>query len=380
MNPCLTTVRHWVRSEDHYYWLTSYLAARGLQRPTCRLVAARMLGIGIFPLILTLSAQGPMGVVDRSAAVAVSVCCIGMALAWTRNSWPSRTQSQACVMAGSVCIAIACLVQHHAALGLLGASAYIVLSAFAALFHDGRLVAFTWVVGIAALIALSIRVGGTDLVVTVCAVLLSVLTNVFVVFVCRSVIRLVDRDFHYGELEPLTGLLTRDAFADRVATLISARDRNDDRFVAIVVVSLDSFSLLTAMSGMAGGRQARVTIGHRLAETLRSNAVLAHVGESEFLIADTFGTPDAAVLTERLAATVRTAPFRLTASIGVVTTPLAPLAGLPPHQIVDELVTLATSNVFTARRAGGQRTHATTCPRLTVVDDAQDGDIDDQAC
>jgi hypothetical protein len=38
------------------------------------------------------------------------------------------------------------------------------------------------------------------------------------VFVCRNVIGLVNRDFHNGELEPLTGLLTRDAFTDRVAT------------------------------------------------------------------------------------------------------------------------------------------------------------------
>ena len=187
----------------------------------------------------------------------------------------------------------------------------------------------------------------------------------------------MNRDFHNGELESLTGLLTRDAFSDRVATLVSARDRDDDRFVAIVVVSIDSFSLLTAMHGAAGGKRARVAIGHRIAVTLRRDAILAHVGESEFLIADTFNGSNATVLTDRLHQTVRSAPFRLTASIGAVTTPLGPLVGLPPHDVVEELVTLATSNMYSARKAGGQRTEATECPVLTTIDGADTDELGD---
>lgn len=370
------TVRSWVRSDDHYYWLTSYLAARQLQRATCRLVAASMIGFSAIPLLLLFSDAGPSGTVHRSLAVAVSVVCLAMAALWLRSGWPSRWQSQACVLVGVVCIPVACLIESNAALGLLGASAFITISAFSALFHDGRLLTLVWVSAAGTLAALSTRFVGVDLVVMISAVLLFALTNVFVVFVCRKVISLVDRNFHYSELEPLTGLLTRDAFTDRVATLVSARDRSDDRFAAIIVVSLDSFSLLTAMSGAAGANEARVAIGHRIAETLRRDAVLAHIAESEYLIGDTFTTADASVLTERLHQVVVTAPYRLSASIGAVTTPLGPLSGLPPHDVVEELVTLATSNMFKARRAGGQRTEATVCPPLTSIDNTDDLDFD----
>jgi diguanylate cyclase (GGDEF)-like protein len=377
MTSPLSAARGWLSSEDHYYWLTSYLAARGFQLSIRRLVAANMLGFGAIPLILTLSPLGPSGTAAQLLAVAVSLCCVAMAAVWLRHGWPSRLQSQSCVMLGSICIAVACLIDAHPAVGLAGASAFIVLSAFAALFHDARLLAFAWIAGAATLVVLASRMGGVDPLVTICGIAIFALTNAFVVFVCRTLIRLVDKEFHYGELEPLTGLLTRDAFSDRVATLVSARDRDDDRFVAIVVVNMDSFSLLSAMGGAADSRRARVQIGRRIAETLRRDAVLAHVGECEFLIADTFNGSDATVLTERLHQTIRTAPFRLTASIGVVTTPLGPLVGVPPHDVVEELVSLATSNMYVARGSGGQRTEASICPRLTAIENANADDLDD---
>ena len=377
MTSFVSAIRGWARSEDHYYWLTSYLAARGLQKSTCRLTAVSILGFSVIPLLLTFSPMGPTGTTNRLLAVGVSICCVVMAAAWLRSSWPTRLQSQLCVMVGSVCIAVACLIETHPALGLLGASAFIVLSAFTALFHDRRLMIFTWSAGAATMVVVAARLGEVDPIVTISGITLFVVTNAFVVFVCRNVIRLVDKEFHYGELDPLTGLLTRDAFSDRVATLVSSRDRTDDRFLAIVVVSMDSFSLLTAMNGAAGGNRARVAIGHGIAVTLRRDAILAHVGESEFLIADTFASADATVLTERLHQTVRTAPFRLTTSIGVVTTPLAPLVGFPPHDVVEELVTLATSMMYSARRNGGQRTEAAKCPRLTAIERSNLDDLDD---
>jgi diguanylate cyclase (GGDEF)-like protein len=375
----LTAVKLKLQSEDHYYWLTSYLAARGLQRATCRLIAVSMVGLGIIPLLLMLSNLGPAGPVNHVLALAVSACCVAMASLWMRASWPSRAQSQLCVVLGSVCIATACLIETNPALGLAGTCAFVVLSSFTALFHDGRLTSVTWIIGAGTLVTIAIRLGAFEPEVTLSGIVLFVLINAFVVFMCRTMFRLISADVHYAELEPLTGLLTRDAFSDRVATMIAARDRNDDRFLAIVVVSLDSFSLLTAMSGEAGGNEARVAIGHRLTETLRRDAVLAHVGESEYLVADSFTSTDTSVLTDRLQHTVRTAPYRLTASIGVVVTPLAELVGHPPHDVVEELITLAASNVYVARREGGQRTQFTSNPRLTSLEDfdANDWDNDD---
>ncbi|TPG35759.1 diguanylate cyclase domain-containing protein [Mycolicibacterium hodleri] len=368
--------RRWLHSEDRYYWITSYLATRGLQRATCRLIAANMLALSAIPLILMLSDLGPKGSRNRWLAVAVSVCCIAMASLWLKSSWPTRLQSRLCVGIGSILIAIACLIDANAAIGLVGAGAFVVVAAFTAMFHDGWLLAYTWLVGAATLLALAVRVFGFAPAVAIAGIALFTIINAFVVFICRSVIRLVDTDVPYGELEPLTGLLTRDAFSDRVATIV-ARDRVNDRFLAIVVVSLDSFSLLTAMRGDADGNQARVAIGHRISETLRRDAVLAHIGESEYLVADTFHTTDATVLTERLHHTVRTSPHRLTASIGVVLTPLNQLVGHPPHDVVEELITIAMTNVYTARMDGGHSTRTTANPRLTSLEDLDSDGWDD---
>jgi len=372
----LSAVLRRLHSEDRYYWITSMLAARGHQRATCRLTALNIFGCGALPLLLMLGDHGPTGARDRSIAVAAFACCVALSTIWLRSSWPTRKLSQLSTLIVSILVSVACLIERDPAIGLIGATAFIAVSAFAAVFHAGWLLAYTWIVGVATLVVQSVRFAGVAPEVTVTVVALFALVNAFVVFCCRSVVRLVDNDVHYGELEPLTGLLTRDAFSDRIATIV-ARDRDDDRFLAIVVVSLDSFSLLTAIGGDAGGNQARVAIGQRLRETLRRDAILAHVGESEYLVADTFVSTDASVLTDRLQHTVRTAPYRLTASIGTVVTPLGELVGHPPHDVVEELITIATSNVYFARRSGGQRTETTVNPQLTSLRNADEWDDDD---
>lgn len=372
----LSAVLRRLHSEDRYYWITSMLAARGHQRATCRLTALNIVGCGALPLLLMLGDHGPTGARDRSIAVAGFACCVALSTIWLRSSWPTRRLSQLSTLTVSVLVSVGCLIERDPAIGLMGATAFIAVAAFAAVFHAGWLLAYTWIVGVATLVVQSVRFAGVAPEVTVAVVALFALVNAFVVFCCRSVVRLVDNDVHYGELEPLTGLLTRDAFSDRIATIV-ARDRDDDRFLAIVVVSLDSFSLLTAMGGDAGGNQARVAIGQRLRETLRRDAILAHVGDSEYLVADTFNSTDASVLTERLQHTVRTAPYRLTASIGTVVTPLDDLVGHPPHDVVEELITIATSNVYIARRGGGQRTETTANPELTSLRNADEWDDDD---
>ena len=49
------------------------------------------------------------------------------------------------------------------------------------------------------------------------------------------------------------------------------------------------------------------------------------------------------------------APGGITASIGVVTTALRPLADRPPGDVLDEAISLATTAMYEARRAGGNQ-------------------------
>ncbi|CAN5386132.1 diguanylate cyclase [soil metagenome] len=360
--------RRRLRQADHYYWLTALIAARGAQTMTTRVIALLIFGLGLIPVTLLGTFDGPSAARDRFLAAAITVCCVAMAALWLRSRWPTRAQSRLCVVAGTVCLAVACLMEADPVIGLLGTTAFAVVAAFIAFFHTGRLLAFTWIVGAAVLAVLAIRLASINTALAVSSVILVALVNVFAAFSCRMVVRLIDHDTVYGEIEPLTGLLNRDAFYEKVATLIGARSRDDDRFLVVAVVNLDSFALLISVSGPASGDRARVEVGQQLRETVRRGALVAHLGDSEFVIAELFTSADPSALIERALGAITTTPLRMTASIGVVTTPLRPLASYPPHDVLDEVLSVATGAMDEARKAGGNQAHYVLRPVLSVFD------------
>jgi diguanylate cyclase (GGDEF)-like protein len=192
---------------------------------------------------------------------------------------------------------------------------------------------------------------------------------VVVAFACGLAMRLIDTEIRHGDIEPLTGLLTRNAFYERVTELMGARRRTDDRYLVVIVMTLDAFSLVTAMAGAKGGNRARAAVGRQLCETVRRDAILAHVGEAEYLMAELFTTSDPSPLVERIRDTIRGAPFRMTASIGGISTPMRPLANHPAVDVLEELLTVATAAMVEARSAGGNRARLILCPALTTLND-----------
>jgi GGDEF domain-containing protein len=86
-----------------------------------------------------------------------------------------------------------------------------------------------------------------------------------------------------------------------------------------------------------------------------------------------FTTPEPSALVDRVAGAVKSAPGKLTASIGVVSTPLRPLASLPPDHVTEELLTIASTAMYTARKAGGNQACIVLDPPLTILDE-RDGD------
>ncbi|BBY50761.1 diguanylate cyclase [Mycolicibacterium arabiense] len=353
---------------DHYYWLTSFLAARGLQRPTQRVVVVVVSLLGVMPLLVMFGTGGPRSAVHLILAVCVTVGGAAIVAVWSRRRWPSRTQSVGCALAATVCISIACLIGPSPAAGLLGATSFAILIALIAFFHSVRLLTFTLGVAIATIVVLAVRAGSTDVALATSGALTVALMCGFVAFACRMAIRVIDSDVLHGEVEPLTGLLDRRGFDDRIATSLSARSREDDRYLVIAVVNLDSFSLVTSLRGVAGGEEARIVVAQALRETVRREAVLAHVSDAEFLVGDLFTDLDPTPLVERIRGAIASAPLRLTASLGVVSTPLLPLAGYPEADVLEELLTIATTAMFDARRAGGNQIRCVMAPRLTVLE------------
>lgn len=359
---------------DQYYWFTAVLAARGMQTATCRLVAVCIAALGLIPVGLLASPAGPHETVGRTAAVVIAVACLGLAALWLRDHWPSRVQSLLCVLVGSIAIGVSALIQTSPMVGLTGAASYAVLTAFVVCFHAPRLLAVTWTMAVFALGVLIVRLAATDLALAICAAGMIILLNVFVAFACRAMILLIQPDTHHGDIEQLTGLLHRDAFYQSVATLLASRSRSADKYLVVVAVNIDSFSLLLGLSGPSGGNRARVTVGQALRETVRHNAIVAHVSDDDFLIADSFTTADASPLVERIRGAIAATPQRLTASIGVVCTPLPPLAAEPPDEVLDKLIAIATQAIEQARMAGGNQVRYVLRPTL---DEDPDGNGDD---
>jgi diguanylate cyclase (GGDEF)-like protein len=345
---------------------------------TCRVIAAMIFCLGAIPLALIGSSVGPQGPRDRLLAVIVFVCCLVMALIWLRRRWPTRAESALCVVAGTLCIAVACAITPKPVAGLLGATSFAVLAAYIAFFHTTRLLVFTWTVAAATVGVLAVRLAAIDVALAVCSVVLVALVNIFFGFACRMVIRLVGTDVLQREIEPLTGLLNRDAFYQMTATLLGSRNRGDDRYLVVAVVNIDSFSVLVDVADSNAGNRVRVAVGQTLRETVRRDTNVAHVADAEFLIADTFTTADASPLVERVRGAITTTPFGLTASIGVVSTPLRPLAHYPPHDVLDEVLTIATTAMYEARKAGGNQARYVVAPALTVVDDPDIADSSDE--
>lgn len=361
------------RSPDHYYTLTAMLAARGAQTLTSRVIAAIIFGLGALTALAVFSSATPQVPGGRVLWTVVSALALITSLSWLRHRWPTRRESIFLVLVATVAIVVGCVIPEDPLQGVLGATALTFVIGYTSLFHTMRLTALLMTAGVAMNIYLAARIAAHDIPLGLIALVLTTLLYVFAAFSCRMVVRLTGTDAGPDGVEPLTGLLNRDSFYEQAATLIGSRNRTDDRYFVVAVVNIDSFAAMVSMVGNRGGDRARISASQALRETVRRDAILAHVGEAEFLIADTFTGPDPSPLVERARGAIATTPTGMTVSIGVVSTPLRPLAEHPPHEVLDEIVALATTAMYEARRAGGNQVRFVTDPHLSI----SDGDEDD---
>ena len=360
------------RNLDHYYSLTAMLAARGAQTLTSRVIATILFGLGLLAGLALFTASASELTTRRLIWTAVSALAMATGLNWLRHRWPTRTESVLLAWGATVAILVGCVVPKDPAQGVLGATTLTFVIGYTALFHNLRMVAIIMTVGLAAVVYLAVRIAAHDIALGLIALVLMTLLYASAAFSCRMVVRLTGVDGGSDGLEPLTGLLNRESFYDQAATLLGSRNRDDDRYFVIAVVNIDSFAAMISMTGNRGGDRARVAASRALRETVRRDAILAHLGEAEFLIADTFTGPDPFPLVERARGSIAATPSGMTVSIGVVSTPLRPLAEHPPHEVLDEIVAIATTAMYDARRAGGNQVRFVTNPDLSVSDNKDD--------
>lgn len=339
---------------DQYYVVTSRLAAEGYQHTTMRVAASCILLLGLSPALAATNptssswARGPL------VFAVIAVACIAMAVPWLRYRWPSREQSTAVVVLGATALAVGCSLAADPLAGLLIATSFVFVLGYAALFHSIRLLSFAAVASAATVLILGVRIAMADLATALAVVTPVVMLNVIVAFGGRIIAEVAATDQGARtDVEPLTGLLTRNGFDELAATLLGARNRDDDRYLVVAVVAIDNFDPLQSLQGSRATDRARVAVGQALRETVRRGALLGHMGDAEFIVADIFTRPDPTPLAERLRGAVATTPQGITASLGVVCTPLRPLTDRPPEDVMEEAIGQATTAMYRARRRGG---------------------------
>lgn len=352
---------------DRYLRLTTVLEDRGLQGSVQCVIAAITAAFGAIPLMMLASPAVPRGAFDRVLAVATAAGCLVLAVGWLRRRWPTKVESAVFVVVGAALIATSAVVPADPDVGMLDVTAAsALLTGYATSFHGVRLVLSTWTVTAAALVVLVLRLAAVDPVLAIRSAAIVAVINVAVAITSRMAVRLILAEHSADDVHPLTGLLTSAGFHAKAATLLGARERATDRHLVLVVLTVDGYSAITTMSGRSGGLRAQLDVGAALRSSVRRDAVVAHPSDAEFFIADVFATADASPLVERVRGAVAGMPSRLTLSAGVVSTPLPPLRALPADEVLDEIISVATSAMYAARRTGGDAARYEINPRLTT--------------
>ena len=332
-----------------------------------RIIVVTIICLAAVPLLMAGTPAGPQGVF-RIVGVVVSACGVLMAWWWWHRQWPSRAQSWLVVAIGTAGIATICVTMTDSTVGLYGTTAFSLLTTYAAFLHSRRVLYLTWLTATIVIGYLAVRVAIHDPWLGISGAVVAMLVIVATSSLCRTAVVLLDYDNvqHPNEIDPLTGLLNREAFNIHAATMLGSHTRHDDQYLVIMAVGIDDMSLLGDMDGTHSTVHARVAVGQAMRETVRHRVPLAHVSDSEFLIADVFKTDDPSPLVNRIRIAIGTTPMRLTASIGTACTALRPLSGLPAEQIINALVDLATQAMNQSRATGGNRTTYVHYPTPTI--------------
>lgn len=320
-----------------------------------RVVAGCILALSLPAALALLSPAATRWPAGRPVLAVAAASCVALAVPWLRHRWPTRTQSTVFVVVGTIALAFGCTVASDPLASLLVAVAFPFILGYTALCHSDRLQVFT--VSVAALtvawLAARIAVGGIPTAIAVVTPI--VLLTVAVVFACRTVADLSEAHEAQAEVDLVTGLPTRESFYEQAATLLGARRRDDDRYLVLVLVSVDALGAIADMQGSRSVDRLRVHAAQAVRATVRRGAVLGHSGDSDFLLTDTFPATDPAPLIERLRGAIAATPSVITASMGVVSTALRPLAERPPDEVLDELIAQAEAAMREARTAGGNQ-------------------------
>jgi diguanylate cyclase (GGDEF)-like protein len=356
--PIVTSAKRWWHQPDSFHWISHYLRARGMMTVTRALIALVTLSLAVIGTVVMLSPVSVQGTWSRALVWIAIAGALGCSALWVIR-WPTKRQSLAFILVINLCIAVVCHMQSDPLVGLIGCVALAVTGSYIACFHSAGYLIYNYAVAIYLSGLQASRYGfGDDTALVLAALMLVLLVNLGAPFGVQAVVHVLGIDLMQARHDPLTGLLNRRAFFDRVDDLLHTC-RTSPCYLAVIMVDLDRFKALNDSHGHTVGDQALVAVGRVLTEISPGGIITGRVGGEEFLLADLVPNADPPGLAQQVCDAVATLPFPITASVGTVVRRVDHLVSDERKELVRRLHTLADAAMYEAKRAGGnQVSHA----------------------
>ena len=149
--------------------------------------------------------------------------------------------------------------------------------------------------------------------------------------------------------DPLTGLLNRTAFSDRLAA--ATVDIDPAAPPAVLFVDIDDFKSVNDTLGHAAGDELLTTVAARLSADVRAEDIVARLGGDEFAVLLAFADGDRLRdVADRLLASLRT-PLEIAGTTLTVTASIGGALGAP-GDTAERLLHSADTAMYSAKRSG----------------------------
>jgi diguanylate cyclase (GGDEF)-like protein len=347
--------KSWVGQPDQFDWITAILRERGLLRAaqwTLALISSISALVPVTTMLGTRRPTAEVVLIDAAAAVFV----VAVSVFWLTR-WPTRVQSEILGVVAGACIAGWSLTQPTAALAAVGCCAMATNGGYVALFHSNKFLVFSGALAATVSIATAVHLAReADIGTGLAAFWVISMLNVSFPAAMRGMARAMGTYAVRADEDSLTGLFNRRGFIAALTRRLGD-PHADDTHLTMVMIDLDAFKRINDTFGHAAGDRALIAVADVLRKHMASTAVLCRAGGEEFLIAATSPSPNAETISARLGAAIAALPQELTASIGTATAELPPIGTSEVPGLIEKLIDVADSAMYTAKRRGGNQAH-----------------------
>jgi diguanylate cyclase (GGDEF)-like protein len=351
----MSRLKAWWSQPDHYDSTTVFLRQRGMLR-SARTILAGIAGSSALVPLTVLPSQHKPNTVEVITGVVAATFTVGMTVLWLTR-WPTRRQSQAGVAVGALCVGGWSLVQPTAALAALACTALAITGCYVAFFHSPKLLVFNGVVAVVVATAAVLRLAQeTNVAAAASTFWLNAFLNFWLPLGIWGISRAMGTYAVRADEDALTGLLNRRAFTDAVGNRL-ANPPPAHTHLAVVMVDLDNFKRINDTYGHSEGDQTLRAVADLLRGRAPADAVICRAGGEEFLVALTSDSRDVESLAAELCTALAELSPMVTASIGTASAELYLLTEPEVTWRVDDLIAIADTAMYAAKRRGGNQAH-----------------------